>query len=93
MPFCSARVQYSKSIINNTKKGSNFKKSKAYIKMATKILSNLKTSIIYRLDISFNIKDRDLDAFIGRTAHILFLDQEQIIRMIIHRYGHFFGDY
>ena len=42
----------------------------------TTIKNNLviNLNIIYRIDINFNIKDIDLDAIIGRTAHILFLE-------------------
>ena len=42
--------------------------------MATRILSNLKTNIVYRIDINNIIPEKNLDSFLGRTAHILFLD-------------------
>ena len=80
VPFDSARIQICKESLTDTNKG------KAYIKMATKILSNLKTNIVYRIDINFNIQDKNLDAFVGRKAHILFLDDQTIMRMLIHRY-------
>ncbi len=66
--------------------------SKPYFQMASAILSNLKTDIIYRIDIQFKILKQDLDALVGKTAHILFLDEPAVIRMIIYRFSHFFDN-
>ena len=45
-----------------------------YRQMAKNILSNLKTKMLFRLDVNFKIKDSNLDSWIGRTAHIQFLE-------------------
>lgn len=42
--------------------------------MAKNILGNLKTKMLFRLDVNFKIKDSNLDSWIGRTAHIQFLE-------------------
>ena len=42
--------------------------------MAKNILGGLKSKMLFRLDINFKIKDKNLDAWIGRTAHIQFLE-------------------
>lgn len=45
-------------------------KGNIYIKMAQNILKNLPQDVLYRIDVDFSITDNNLDAFIGRTAHI-----------------------
>ena len=42
--------------------------------------------VLYRLDINFNIEETNLDSVIGRTAHILFLENEELLKMIVSRY-------
>jgi hypothetical protein len=42
--------------------------------MATNILGGLKAKMLFRLDVNFKIKDKNLDSWIGRTAHIQFLE-------------------
>ena len=38
--------------------------------MAKNILSGFRSKLLYRLDVNFKIKDKNLDSWIGRTAHI-----------------------
>jgi hypothetical protein len=47
--------------------------------------------VLYRLDVNFNIEDNTMDSFIGRTAHILFLENEELMKMIVSRYKMFFS--
>jgi len=42
--------------------------------MARNILGNLPIDVLYRMDVNFRITDKNLDAMIGRTAHIQFLE-------------------
>ena len=51
--------------------------------------SNLE--VLYRLDVNFNIEENNLDAYIGRTAHILFLENEELMKMMVSRYKTFFS--
>ena len=46
---------------------------------------------LYRLDVNFNIEETNLDSVIGRTAHILFLENEDLMRMMVSRYKGFFS--
>ena len=59
--------------------------------MAKNILSDLKSKMLFRLDINFKIKDKNLDSWIGRTAHIQFLENQQFMKMLIYRYKDFFS--
>lgn len=42
--------------------------------MVETILRNLKSNGCYRIDVSFQIPGRSVDNFIGRAAHIQFLE-------------------
>jgi hypothetical protein len=46
---------------------------------------------MYRLDVNFNIEETNLDSMIGRTAHILFLENEDLMKMMVSRYKIFFS--
>ena len=43
-----------------------------------------------RFDVNFVIPEKNLDAFIGRAAHIQFLECQPIMKMLIHNYSHLF---
>lgn len=47
--------------------------------------------VLYRLDVNFNIEETSLDSVIGRTAHILFLENEELMKMMVSRYKTFFS--
>lgn len=60
--------------------------------MVNNILGNCSdVEVLYRLDVNFNIEETNLDSMIGRTAHILFLEQEELMKMIVSRYKGFFS--
>lgn len=67
-PFDSARIQICNKATNDPSKGN------IYIKMARNLLSNLPIDVLYRIDVDFRIAEKNLDSFIGRTAHIQFLE-------------------
>ena len=67
-PFDSARIQICDRSNQDKSKGN------VYNKMAQNILKNLPQDVLYRLDVDFSITDNNFDAFIGRTAHIQFLE-------------------
>ena len=54
--------------------------------MVNSLLGNVPFNVLYRLDVNFNIEETNLDSYIGRTAHILFLENEDLLRMIVARY-------
>lgn len=47
--------------------------------------------VLYRLDVNFNIEETNVDSVLGRTAHILFLENEELMKMIVSRYKMFFS--
>ena len=54
--------------------------------MVNSLLSNVPFNVLYRLDVNFNIEETNIDSMIGRTAHIQFLENEEVLRMIVSRY-------
>lgn len=42
--------------------------------MAQNILGSIPADVLYRIDVDFRIEETNLDSFIGRTAHIQFLE-------------------
>jgi len=80
----SARVQISTKIIKDKKFGSS------YIEMVSNILSQITCSSILRINVDFDIKDSSLDSYIGRTAHVQFIENQKLINIIVHRYSQFF---
>ena len=79
-PFDSARMQICREAAKDPIRGS------AYIQMVNSMLSNVPFDTLYRLDVNFNIEENNLDSYIGRTAHILFLENEDLLKMIVARY-------
>ena len=69
------------------------KKGNTYIQMVNNILERPtnKLEVLYRLDVNFNIEESNVDSIIGRTAHILFLENEQLMKMMVSRYKRFFN--
>jgi len=53
------------------------------------LLEPLSRSEIRRFDVSFVPKKKNLDSFIGRAAHICFLDQVAFMAMLINVYREF----
>lgn len=92
-PFDSTRIQICKQALSEH----NSEEQKAaasdsnnrgnqYIAMAQNLLSNLNTKLLYRLDVNFHIKDKNMDSWIGRTAHIQFLECQPLMKMLVYRY-------
>jgi hypothetical protein len=54
--------------------------------MVQNVLGSIPIEVLYRLDVNFNIEESNLDAMIGRTAHILFLENAELMKMIVARY-------
>ena len=79
-PFDSARMQICREAAKDRDRGSG------YIQMVNSMLSSVPFETLYRLDVNFNIEETNLDSMIGRTAHILFLENEELLKMIVARY-------
>ena len=54
--------------------------------MVNAMLGNVPLNVLYRVDVNFNIEETSLDSMIGRTAHILFLENEELLKMLVSRY-------
>jgi len=83
-PFHSARIEMHKSAMGDTKRGV------VYRNMVHHMLSPLKTTTVKRFNVSFVNKKKNIDALIGRTAHIYFLDQTQYMELLTHVYQYYF---
>ena len=83
-PYDSARIQIVSDAMKDVKKGN------IWIQMVNNLMSKCNQDVLYRLDVHFNIEESNLDSMIGRTAHILFLDNEELAKMIVNRYKMFF---
>ena len=59
--------------------------------MVNNLLSSVPIDVLYRLDVNFQISETNLDSLIGRTAHILVLESEELMRMFVARYKDFFS--
>ena len=59
--------------------------------MVNNLLSNIPLEVLYRLDVNFQITETNIDSMIGRTAHILFLENEELMKMFVSRYKDFFS--
>jgi hypothetical protein len=60
--------------------------------MCENILSSLSTDTLYRIDVKFNIEDSNtIDRIIGRSAHINFIENEKLAKMLLMRYAELFA--
>lgn len=59
--------------------------------MVKSLVDKLKVDCLYRVDINFNIEKTNISTMLGRTAHTLFLDDEEAIKMLVARYRIFFN--
>ncbi len=50
--------------------------------MAYNILSKIDRGNIRRIDVNFHIPEKNLDSFIGRTAHIQFLENIPLMNIL-----------
>lgn len=56
--------------------------------MCKNVLGSLQTDNLYRIDVSFDTEGSGaMDRFIGRTAHINFIENENLAKMLLKRYG------
>ena len=80
-PYESSRIEIYKKV----KSGSV--REAAYMKMAANILSRIKADSLHRIDVAFNIKKSSINSFIGREAHLQFLENEILMKIIAYRYA------
>eukprot|EP01071_Lankesteria_metandrocarpae_P008768 Lankesteria_metandrocarpae@DN5049_c0_g1_i1.p1 len=74
-PFSSARIQLTEADANPV-----------HSEMATRLLSQVEPHKLMRIDVNFKLTDKSLDTFIGRAAHIQFLESLLLMRILVHSY-------
>lgn len=84
-PYDSARIELS------VKTGNEPERAEIYEEMARNLLSGVNVEALYRLDTHFKIPEKSLDTLIGRAAHIQFLENQILMKMIIYRYPDLFS--
>lgn len=89
-PFDSARIELNSSSYFNKAGGSQGAPS-CYEQMAFNILGKVPPHKLTRIDVHFRIPERTLDSFIGRTAHIQFLECQPLMKMILRSYTYLFS--
>jgi hypothetical protein len=82
-PYESARaLMYSES--------ANQPDKEVYAAMVRNLWEPVKQEGVFRFDVNFSIPEKNLDAVIGRAAHIRFLECQPIMKMIMHNYSFLF---
>lgn len=84
-PYDSARMELS------VKTGNEPERAEIYEEMARNLLSGMNVEALCRLDINFRMPEKSLDTLIGRAAHIQFLENQTLMKMIIYRYPDLFS--
>jgi hypothetical protein len=74
-PYDSARIEIQGKI-----------KGDIYSTMARNLIEKLKVNRLVRVDVNFKIPKKNLDSFIGRAAHIEFIENALVIKMLMQRY-------
>ena len=77
-PYESSRIQFNNNSLGNDKKSENYKS------MALNILSKLTNISLKRIDVNFLIQEKNFDTFIGRTAHIQFLENTDFMKILFY---------
>ncbi|EGR33266.1 serine esterase, putative [Ichthyophthirius multifiliis] len=84
VPFYSARMQQTPGQFKD------LKNSEIYNQMLEGIFKNVQSDRIHRVDVSFEIPGQTIDNMIGRAAHISFLENEALMKMILTDFKHIF---
>ena len=77
-PVESSLMQMSKRLEGNTN----------ISEMINNFNENLEQTTVYRVDINFDLNYHTFDEFIGRKAHIQYLENSELMKILIYRYSH-----
>eukprot|EP01022_Parablepharisma_sp_SALTPOND_P016238 TRINITY_DN2353_c0_g1_i14.p1 TRINITY_DN2353_c0_g1~~TRINITY_DN2353_c0_g1_i14.p1 ORF type:complete len:542 (-),score=61.49 TRINITY_DN2353_c0_g1_i14:2387-4012(-) len=80
-PYDSSRIEIYKKVKSGSVRES------VYMKMASNILGRIRANALHRVDVAFNIKKSSINSFIGREAHLQFLENEVLMKLIAYRYA------
>jgi len=88
-PYESSRMEICRNAYSDKKYSMGERRNgNKYINMARNLLAGIQHQRLHRLDVSFCIQQRNLDSFIGRTAHIMFLECQPLIKTIVFSYDY-----
>jgi len=83
-------VNSSGAAMNNAWENSADKYKEAYREMCESFWENVDPSRVMRIGTDFHISEKNLDAAIGRVAHIRFIENQPLMKMLIHNYSFLF---
>lgn len=66
-PYESARMQVTNEAASDSSRGAS------YATMVKSMMARIPLQVLYRLDVNFNIKSKNFDSMMGRTAHMMIL--------------------
>jgi Putative serine esterase (DUF676)/Protein FAM135 len=81
VPYESSRMEIS----NKTKIDSTY--GPIIREMISNVMNTLQTNTVHRLDVDFVMKEVNFDTFIGRAAHIQFLESDYLMKILLYRYS------
>ena len=84
-PFESARIEVSTRVTKDYTNGPY------YMEMASNILKQIGIERLKRIDVNFKIEGKSIDSAIGRKAHIEFLENQILMKILVYRYPEFFA--
>lgn len=59
--------------------------------MVENLGKKMNKAVVYKIDIGFNITKSNVNTFIGREAHLLFLQNELLIKILVSKYNNLFS--
>ena len=77
-PYESSRIQLNNNTLQNNKNAKNYRD------MAYNIIYKLTNNTLKRIDVNFVIQEKNFDSFIGRTAHIQFLENTDFMKIMFY---------
>jgi hypothetical protein len=52
--------------------------------MAKNLMKNIGSGVLRRVNVIFKIGQKNLDSLIGRTAHIMFLENQELMKAFLY---------
>ena len=71
------------SLIQLSERTDKLNHSSELVEMSSNVLKRLQDSKVHRVRVNFAITEKSIDTFIGRKAHIEFIDNEEVASMIV----------
>lgn len=88
-PFDSARLEISDDTLKRCRPNESAI-GDIFVQMASNILGRIHPNRLTRFNVNFHIPEASLDSIIGRAAHIQFLENATLMKMLVVNYKQFF---